>query len=357
MSSATDEILLEEINKLDIIPVITSLGVLEVISNGFLFRIIHNFVSEKKFKMTESTLATFRMASRFSLAITDLGYLGKLHYQNFLIPNLGINGDTRHILSWLFFKQNKETKSTSKTLLQNAFLSEIKKNYRHGHLDNKLFIYNLIANHKPVKFDDSNIPHLEKQISKFEKMNRKIKLKIKEYNQRISKEKTILHEIKEQLKLFDCPTEIIEKKIEKLTAKIKNTEIELSELPPPGEIEIIQLNLNKSISEENELNQKIREIKLEIENFNLEENSTDESKIKRAEYFGRIKRVSDSLQRQKLQLVDIYDDIDKLKEETDQAGAELEKKFNATKQMLLSGKKMFPKIYITDGLHSAPKRW
>ena len=79
MVTEADSILLAEINKIKSGAPIDSLNDLEESAHSTFFEIVHFFVnrnarSPKAFKMPESTLALFRLASKFASQLTDMGY-------------------------------------------------------------------------------------------------------------------------------------------------------------------------------------------------------------------------------------------------------------------------------------------
>jgi len=85
-----------------------------------------NASSPKAFKMPESTLALFRLASKFASQLTDMGYPHQVHYQHLLLPDFSSQGDSRKILSWLFFQRNAPKTDHLETKMRDAMRSEFK---------------------------------------------------------------------------------------------------------------------------------------------------------------------------------------------------------------------------------------
>jgi len=348
MTSDADAILVDAINGINGIPTISDLSALEDVSNSYLFSVVDFFISgrrETPLKMPESTLAAFRIASRYAGALGQMGYPDQVHYQHFLVPNLSLHGETRKILSWLFFRKKSESnKSGFDQKLQKTMRTELKRKFIPDAHENLVVpFFNLKLQMVPKMYSRSgDADQLERKISEFRKRNRKIRSKITQYDAEIRLSTRNLQALTEQMSAISHPADEISNKIIALNAESFQIKCEIDRF----QVELqkrcdLEERLNRISSEHQDLVNKIETLTISMDQNRNIIKDTDEpvtGNTSREHHIYRISQVSQSISRQQGDFDDITQELEEVKTQVNDLGAQLERKYHSMVKMLTSGK-------------------
>lgn len=349
MTSNADAILVDAINRLNIIPEIDQLTDLEDVTNGNLFSLVDFFINRKDrrdgpLKMPESTLAAFRMASRFATAVSHMGYPDQVHYQHLLVPNLSNHGDTRKILSWLFFRQNDSLESALDVIMRRAMQTELKRPFEGNARDEEIIFSHLGLQFERVKYDSTShsAKDIETKILEFRKRNKKIRLKIAQYDDELDINTKNLQTLTEQITAISHPTDVLSNTIMTLNEESKLIKSQIVEFQTQltKRCDLEERLMLITVEHEN-LITKIAALTISIDQNKSILNDSDENMASqvtsRGEHMGRISQVAQSIQRQNDDFNDITIELEDVKTQVNHLGGKLEQKYHSMMKMLTTG--------------------